>query len=107
MTALVGTVRRGLWAIGWPARFLLTALIRVYQGLLGGVFGGQCRFHPSCSRYAEEAIRVHGAVKGTWLAVWRLLRCSPLSKGGADPVPPRGSVSVYDSVIHRHGEAAW
>jgi len=49
-----------------------------------------CRFEPSCSRYALDALERHGALKGALLAVWRVLRCNPLSKGGYDPVPPPG-----------------
>jgi uncharacterized protein len=102
-------LRTTLWVLGWPARVVLTALIRVYRATLAGLLGGQCRFHPSCSAYAEEAIRTHGAVKGVGLAAWRILRCSPLSRGGWDPVPPRRSAaSMYDAIIqeNRAGEAA-
>jgi putative membrane protein insertion efficiency factor len=76
-----------LWALGWPARSLLLALVAVYRVSLSPFLGGRCRFHPSCSAYAEEAIRTHGAAKGFALAAWRVLRCSPLSAGGIDPVP--------------------
>lgn len=68
---------------------LLLGLIRLYQLTLSPFFGRQCRFHPSCSHYAAEAIQTHGAFKGTWLAGWRLLRCGPWTPGGYDPVPPR------------------
>jgi uncharacterized protein len=62
-------------------------MIGVYRALLSGWLGGQCRFYPSCSRYAEEAIRVHGALRGTALASWRVLRCGPFTRGGVDHVP--------------------
>lgn len=68
---------------------VLIALIRLYQRFISPLLGQHCRFHPSCSRYAVEAIQVHGAVKGSVLAVWRILRCQPFCKGGYDPVPPR------------------
>ena len=68
---------------------LLIALIRLYQRLLSPLLGKSCRFHPTCSQYAIEAIRVHGAVVGSGYAGWRILRCQPLCKGGHDPVPPR------------------
>jgi putative membrane protein insertion efficiency factor len=55
--------------------------------ILSPVFGGACKFHPSCSNYAYEAIARHGARRGTALAVKRLLRCRPFTKGGFDPVP--------------------
>ncbi|HLX60042.1 MAG TPA: membrane protein insertion efficiency factor YidD [Planctomycetota bacterium] len=65
--------------------------IRVYQATLAWALGGHCRFTPSCSHYALEAIEKHGFFKGWWLACWRLLRCQPFCKGGYDPVPPAGS----------------
>ncbi|QYM79241.1 membrane protein insertion efficiency factor YidD [Horticoccus luteus] len=78
---------------GLPARGLL-ALVRGYQVLLSPVlpalFGPACgcRFHPTCSHYAATAVATHGALRGSWLAVRRLVRCTPLSAGGLDPVPP-------------------
>jgi putative membrane protein insertion efficiency factor len=65
----------------------LRASIRVYQLALSPLVGGACRFEPTCSRYADEAIRKYGAFRGTRLAVARLLRCHPLHHGGFDPVP--------------------
>ncbi|NDY43364.1 membrane protein insertion efficiency factor YidD [Dissulfurirhabdus thermomarina] len=70
-----------------PARILDGAL-RAYQLFLSPVLPGACRFHPTCSRYAREAVRLHGARRGLWLAVRRLLRCHPFHPGGYDPVPP-------------------
>lgn len=69
----------------------MIACIRVYQRFLSPLLGQNCRFHPSCSRYAVEALQTHGALKGTVLSVWRILRCQPFCKGGLDPVPPRGA----------------
>jgi putative membrane protein insertion efficiency factor len=66
---------------------LLGRLIRVYQFLLSPWLGNQCRFFPTCSEYARIAIEKHGAAKGGWLALKRLLRCHPWHPGGADPVP--------------------
>ena len=66
----------------------LLFLIRLYQAMLSPLFYGSCRFHPSCSHYAAEALEVHGPIKGSWLALGRLLRCQPFCKGGFDPVPP-------------------
>jgi len=80
-------VRRFLWSAGAPLRLLLLGTISLYRLTLSGWLGGQCRFFPSCSRYSEEAIRTHGAVKGSLLAVRRLLRCNPFGRGGLDPVP--------------------
>jgi putative membrane protein insertion efficiency factor len=89
------------WTLGAPVRDLLIGGIRLYRIALSGWLGGQCRFHPSCSRYAEDAIRTHGAVKGTLLATRRILRCNPFGRGGLDPVPParRRRDRAYDSVI--------
>ena len=67
-------------------RFLL-ALIRAYRYLLSPWIGGQCRFTPTCSVYAMQAIELYGSAHGSWLALKRLLRCHPLCAGGHDPVP--------------------
>ena len=66
---------------------LLAAAIRGYQRFLSPAFPPSCRFHPSCSQYALEAITRHGALKGGWLAARRLARCHPFHPGGFDPVP--------------------
>lgn len=83
---------------GAPIRALLIGLIRVYRVTLGGVLGGQCKFYPTCSMYAEEAIRVHGAVRGTAMAVWRVARCGPFTDGGVDHVPSRHRHAKSDAV---------
>ena len=62
-------------------------LVRAYQVLLGPLLGGSCRYHPSCSRYAAEAIERFGAGRGSWLALRRVMRCHPFSPGGVDLVP--------------------
>jgi putative membrane protein insertion efficiency factor len=88
------------WASGAPVRLTLIGLIRLYQLALSGWLGGQCRFYPSCSQYAAEAIARHGAVRGVALASWRLARCGPFTSGGVDHVPPgRRESVVYDVVI--------
>ncbi len=66
---------------------LLKGLIRAYRLLFSPWVGRQCRFDPTCSRYAEQAIELYGPGRGSWLALRRLLRCHPLCPGGADPVP--------------------
>ena len=66
----------------------LSLLIRVYQWTLRPFIGAQCRFEPSCSHYALEALAQHGAARGSLLAAWRVLRCNPWTPGGHDPVPP-------------------
>lgn len=62
-------------------------VILAYQATLSPFLGGHCRFYPSCSHYGLEAYRQHGVFRGTYLTVWRLLRCQPFSRGGFDPVP--------------------
>ncbi len=70
-------------------RFLIF-LIKCYQKWISPLLGRNCRFTPSCSQYAVQAIEIHGAAKGTLLAAWRILRCNPLGRPGRDPVPPKG-----------------
>lgn len=70
------------------AAHAVRGLIRGYQLTLSPWLGDCCRFHPSCSHYAMEAVRTHGALKGSWLAAWRVCRCHPFNAGGFDPVPP-------------------
>jgi uncharacterized protein len=69
-----------------PASRLAVALVRVYQRLLSPLLGRRCRYHPSCSAYAVQAIQAYGILRGSVLAGWRLLRCNPFSHGGYDPV---------------------
>ena len=96
--------RRALWLAGAPARGLLVGAIRVYRITLSGWLGGQCRYVPSCSHYAEDAIRTHGVIRGSLLAMWRVARCNPFGKGGIEPVPARSRVlPKYDQVIHPPG----
>ncbi len=66
---------------------LLIFLLRAYRILLSPFLGRNCRFHPSCSVYAIEALQCHGAIKGGWLAMRRVTRCHPWNPGGYDPVP--------------------
>jgi len=68
-------------------RVAILALIRVYQRCVSPFLPQACRFYPSCAAYAAEAVRRHGALRGSWLAARRLLRCHPLCEGGVDPVP--------------------
>ena len=71
--------------------WLVLLPIRAYQRLISPLFGARCRYYPTCSAYAEQAIRTHGIVRGTGLAAWRLVRCNPFSAGGVDEVPPARS----------------
>ena len=92
--------RHLVWAIGAPARLALVGAIRLYRLVLSGSLGGQCRYYPTCSRYAEQAIHTHGAIRGTLMAAWRIARCGPFTSGGVDHVPPsRHTYRKYDHVI--------
>jgi putative membrane protein insertion efficiency factor len=73
---------------GRPAVRPLVAVLRGYQRWISPALPPTCRFHPSCSAYAIEALQVHGVVRGIALTTWRLLRCAPWHPGGIDPVPP-------------------
>jgi len=90
-TAWVGLI---LWImmrpkiLDFPKRSLIV-LVRVYQILHIPFFRGSCRFYPTCSHYAIEALQVHGLLKGFYLSVFRVLRCNPFFRGGFDPVPPK------------------
>jgi uncharacterized protein len=70
-----------------PAARACIGAVRIYQWTLRPFIGANCRFHPTCSEYAVEALRRHGALRGTGLAGWRVLRCNPWNEGGYDPVP--------------------
>ena len=68
---------------------LIINVIRFYQRKISPLFGPRCRYYPTCSTYAVQAIEIHGAFKGSVLAALRILRCNPLFKGGYDPVPEK------------------
>ncbi len=96
MTFIRGVLR----LLGAPARALLIGAIRLYRLTLSGWVGGQCRFYPTCSSYAEDAIRELGAVRGSGKAAWRIARCNPFGRGGVDHV-------TYDKVTQaQHGRGA-
>jgi uncharacterized protein len=83
-------------------RHVAVFLIRLYQWTVSPLLGPRCRFYPSCSHYALEAVQRFGALRGSWLALRRLLRCHPWQPGGFDPVPQRlGSLL---SAPHAHEE---
>jgi putative membrane protein insertion efficiency factor len=88
-----------MWLLALPLRLL----VWLYQRLISPALPPACRYYPSCSRYAAEALAVHGAFTGTWLAARRLLRCHPWCEGGIDPVPPRSSARARQQLAHpRH-----
>ena len=82
--------------ISQALQLVLTApfivLIKFYQWFISPVLGQRCRFHPTCSHYAIEALKTHGLVIGSWLSIKRILKCHPLQPGGYDPVPEKKDV---------------
>ena len=68
-------------------QYIVVGLIRIYQWILSPILGPACRFEPTCSEYASEAIVAHGLIRGAWLGVRRIGRCHPLGESGYDPVP--------------------
>ena len=96
-------IRRTAWTLGTPVRAALIGGIRLYRVTLSGWLGGQCRFYPTCSHYGEYAIRGHGAIRGSAMTVWRIMRCNPFGAGGVDHVPPATTAerSMYDVISHR------
>ncbi len=77
-----------------PVRRFLMLLIRAYQLAISPLLGPRCRFYPSCSCYAHEAIERHGPALGLWLAIKRILRCHPFTPGGYDPVPEKRTINA-------------
>jgi len=76
-------------------KYLLIALLRAYRFAISPLYGQVCRYHPSCSAYALEAVTRHGSLRGGWLAIRRVGRCHPWAAGGYDPVP--GAIPLLDS----------
>jgi putative membrane protein insertion efficiency factor len=74
---------------GIPMRFVLIAVIKFYKYFISPLLGNHCRFYPSCSTYAIEALRLHGFMAGSYLTLRRLLKCHPFHEGGIDPVPEK------------------
>jgi putative membrane protein insertion efficiency factor len=85
----------------WPQRSLI-ALVQGYRLLLSPWLGSGCRFEPTCSAYALQALQGHGALTGSRLAAWRLVRCHPWCDGGHDPVPAVPPPGVFTRLISRH-----
>lgn len=84
-------------------KHLLILIIRGYQLFLSPLLGSNCRFYPTCSHYAREAIDKHGALRGSWLAIRRIGRCNPWHEGGVDPVPePASSCGCHSPTCHQN-----
>jgi uncharacterized protein len=83
-----------------PVKWLVLGLLRLYRFAISPMFGQSCRYYPSCSTYAMQAVQTHGVIKGLGLASWRLLRCNPWTRGGVDFVPAAKH-------FHQHGEPEW
>lgn len=75
-------------------KYLVLGLIKFYRKFISPLFPPKCKYYPTCSTYALEAVRRYGAVRGTALSVWRILRCNPWSLGGIDPVPDKFTFRV-------------
>jgi putative membrane protein insertion efficiency factor len=87
-------------------KYVLIGLLKLYRLCISPMYGQVCRFYPSCSAYALEAVERHGAVRGSWLAVRRLVRCHPWNPGGYDPVPPKDVDRGADGSAHHPGSSA-
>jgi uncharacterized protein len=101
-----GPDARDLSPFGW----LLIGLLTGYRRFVSPLLGPRCRFYPSCSAYALEAVQLHGALRGSWLAVRRLSRCHPFHAGGLDPVPGsdrmRGSAGTGPKGYELEGQSS-
>ena len=84
----------------------MIGLLRVYQYGISPLLGPRCRFWPSCSQYAVEAIQVHGPLKGAWLALKRIVKCHPGHPGGVDPVPPGPHETPRKTSTHDDGPSS-
>ena len=109
MKVLAASLRQAdRWLVG-----LSTGLLNVYRVVLGPLFAGSCRFRPSCSHYAEEALRRHGSLRGAWLTLRRLARCHPFHAGGIDPVPSAdgapadAGAGAAKGLCEWNGETSW
>ncbi len=81
-----------------PVKYGIIGFLKLYRTFVSPMYGQVCRFYPSCSAYALEAVERHGAVRGCWLAARRLVRCHPWNPGGYDPVPPTDVNQSGDSI---------
>ena len=82
-------MRNGAQSREGALKYIVLSFIRFYAYLISPLLGQNCRFYPSCSQYATEAIDTHGVIRGSWLTICRLARCHPFHTGGCDPVPQK------------------
>ena len=87
-------------------KYLLIGCLRLYRLLISPLYGQVCRYYPSCSEYALDAVRIHGSIRGSWLTVCRLARCHPWAPGGVDKVPPRKERRARVSKESHHHDQA-
>ncbi len=85
-------------------KWLLVAFLRGYRAVISPIYGDVCRYYPSCSAYALEAVQTHGSIKGSWLAARRVGRCHPWAAGGVDHVPPKTSRRDHEDRVAPHIE---
>jgi len=85
-------------------KWALIGFVKLWRAVISPLYGQVCKYYPSCSAYGLEALQLHGAIKGSRLAIWRVLRCNPWSHGGVDPVP--GSALEAQVGQWWHGEDA-
>jgi len=76
-------------------RYILIGLLKAYRAVISPLYGNVCKYYPSCSAYALEAVTVHGSIKGSWLAGRRLMSCHPWAAGGYDPVPGTEAAAAW------------
>jgi|SRR6516165_752048 putative membrane protein insertion efficiency factor len=86
-------------SVGQPAKNLVLGLLRAYKWALSPMFPPSCRYVPTCSEYAMEAVECHGVLGGSWMALRRILRCHPFVKGGYDPVVGKAEFDASESVL--------
>ncbi len=84
-------------------RLVLIGLLKAYRAVISPIYGEVCRYYPSCSAYALEAVTLHGSIRGPWLAVRRIARCHPWAPGGYDPVPPVVNSADRPETMPVHG----
>jgi len=105
-SSLGPALRRGWAFLSFALSLPLLALLWIYRRFISPALPAACKYYPSCSHYAVDAIRLRGPFVGPWLALRRLLRCHPWSPGGHDPVPPKpGSPSPLSSISIEAGAA--